>query len=186
MLIEERLEGREISVFAFVDGLHVSSLVAACDYKRVGDGDIGPNTGGMGAYSPAPVLTPALEAEAIETIIKPTIAGMAKAGTPYSGVLYAGLMLTDTGPQLIEYNVRFGDPECQVLMPRLQSDLIELMLASIEGSLVEHEADWTDEFALSVVLAAQGYPGAYEKGTEIGGLAGAVRNHLRLLGKPEP
>lgn len=152
------------------------------DHKRVGDGDTGPNTGGMGAYSPAPVLTPALEAEAIETIIKPTIAGMAKAGTPYSGVLYAGLMLTRSGPKLIEYNARFGDPECQVLMLRFEGDLLELMLATEAGELAGREAPrFGAETALTVVMAAKGYPGTPQTGGAIDGLDAAEETGAQVF-----
>jgi phosphoribosylamine--glycine ligase len=142
-------------------------LGTAQDHKRVGDGDTGPNTGGMGAYSPAPCMTQEMIDRTMSEIIVPTLAGMHHRGHPFKGILYAGLMLTADGPQLIEYNVRFGDPECQVLMPRLKSDLLELMMAASQGSLLEHDAQWSDEYALSVVLASRGYPGAYEKNTPI-------------------
>jgi phosphoribosylamine--glycine ligase len=170
LVIEAFLEGEELSVFALVDGQTALPLAGAQDHKAVGDGDTGPNTGGMGAYSPAPTLTPQLEAEVMETIIRPTVAGMAAEGAPYTGVLYAGLMLTADGPRLLEYNVRFGDPECQVLMMRLKSDLLPALVASCDGQLAHLDLRWYDEAALTVVMAANGYPGDYEKGSEIGGL----------------
>ncbi|MEM9677894.1 MAG: phosphoribosylamine--glycine ligase [Pseudomonadota bacterium] len=167
VVIEECLTGEEVSMFFLCDGSTALPFGTAQDHKRVGDGDTGPNTGGMGAYSPAPIVTDALAEEVMNTIIKPTLAGLADLGTPFIGVLYAGLMLTDDGPKLIEYNVRFGDPECQVLMMRLKSDLVSLLLACAEGALASQTADWSDEFALTVVMAAKGYPGAYEKGSRI-------------------
>jgi phosphoribosylamine---glycine ligase len=170
-VIEEFLEGEEASLFALTDGTTIVPFGSAQDHKRVGDGDTGPNTGGMGAYSPARVLTPALEAAAIERIVAPTVRAMAAEGMPYSGVLYAGLMLTATGPQLIEYNARFGDPECQVLMMRLESDLGELLLACAQGRLGEiAPPNFSADTALTVVMAAQGYPGTPLKGGRIGGL----------------
>ncbi|MEC9344160.1 MAG: phosphoribosylamine--glycine ligase [Pseudomonadota bacterium] len=173
VVIEAFLEGEEASLFALCDGRSAVLLGTAQDHKRVGDGDTGPNTGGMGAYSPAPILDQAMIDEVMTEIIVPTLAGMHARGHPFHGILYAGLMLTADGPQLIEYNVRFGDPECQVLMPRLQSDLVELMLAAIEGELLVHEPQWSRETALTVVMAAKGYPGSYAKGTPIGGIAAA-------------
>jgi phosphoribosylamine--glycine ligase len=181
-VIEEFLEGEEASFFVITDGTNFVTFGSAQDHKRVGDGDVGPNTGGMGAYSPAPVLTPALEAQAIETIIKPTIAGMAKAGTPYSGVLYAGLMLTRTGPKLIEYNARFGDPECQVLMMRLEDDLLELMLATEAGELAGRPSPrFSNDTALTVVMAAKGYPGTPETGGGIGGIETAEATGAKVF-----
>lgn len=181
-VIEEFLEGEEASLFILTDGVNFLPIGSAQDHKRVGDGDTGPNTGGMGAYSPAPVLTPALEAEAIETIVKPTIAGMAKAGTPYSGVLYAGLMLTRTGPKLIEYNARFGDPECQVLMMRLEDDLLDLMLATEAEQLADRPAPrFADATALTVVMAARGYPGTPETGGTIAGIAAAEADGAKVF-----
>lgn len=181
-VIEEFLEGEEASLFILTDGTDYLPIGSAQDHKRVGDGDTGPNTGGMGAYSPAPVLTPELERQAIETIIKPTISGMAKAGTPYSGVLYAGLMLTRAGPKLIEYNARFGDPECQVLMLRLEDDLLELMLATEAGELTERPAPrFGAETALTVVMAAQGYPGTPETGGAINGLDAAEETGAQVF-----
>ena len=168
MVIEAFLEGEEASLFALCDGKTVIPFGTAQDHKRVGERDTGPNTGGMGAYSPARVLTPELEDEAMERIVRPTVVALAEAGTPYRGVLYAGLMLTDEGPQLIEYNVRFGDPECQVLMARLESDLVEAMLACAEGRLAEWgAARFADRVALTVVMAAEGYPGTARKGGAI-------------------
>ncbi|MEM1133614.1 MAG: phosphoribosylamine--glycine ligase [Pseudomonadota bacterium] len=168
VVIEEFLVGEEASFFALTDGETVVPFGTAQDHKRVGDGDIGPNTGGMGAYSPAPVLTEALQAEVVERIIKPTVKAMATRGTPYSGVLYAGLMLTTDGPKLIEYNCRFGDPECQVLMMRLESDLAALMLTIAEGQLAEADAPvFADKSAITVVMAAKGYPGTPEKGAPL-------------------
>jgi phosphoribosylamine---glycine ligase len=170
LVIEAFLEGEEASLFALVDGQTALPLASAQDHKRVGDGDTGPNTGGMGAYSPAPVLTPALTEQAMAQIIRPTVAAMAAAGTPYVGVLYAGLMLTKDGPQLIEYNCRFGDPETQVLMPRLKSDLLPALLAAVDGQLAHVDLRWHDDAALTVVMAAQGYPGTPVKGTRIAGI----------------
>ncbi len=167
VVIEAFLVGEEASLFALCDGQTAMLLGTAQDHKRVGDGDTGPNTGGMGAYSPAPCMTQEMIDRTMSEIIVPTLAGMHHRGHPFKGILYAGLMLTTDGPQLIEYNVRFGDPECQVLMPRLKSDLLELMMAASQGSLLEHDAQWSDEYALSVVLASKGYPGAYEKNTPI-------------------
>lgn len=175
VVIEAFLEGEEASLFALCDGQSAMLLGTAQDHKRVGDGDTGPNTGGMGAYSPAPVMTQEMIDRTMSDIIVPTLAGMHSRGHPFKGILYAGLMLTEKGPELIEYNVRFGDPECQVLMPRLKSDLLELMLAASEGSLLEHDAQWSDEKALTVVLASKGYPGSYEKNTEIKNLEAATQ-----------
>ena len=176
VVVEEYLDGEEASFFALVDGTHALPLATAQDHKRVGDGDTGPNTGGMGAYSPAPVMTPALVRRAMDEIILPTVRGMAARGTPFRGVLYAGLMITADGPKLIEYNTRFGDPETQVLVMRLKSDLLAALLAASDGVLGTFDLRWSDDVALTVVMASKGYPGAYEKGTEIRGLdaAGAV------------
>ena len=170
LVIEEFMTGEEASFFALVDGEHALALVAAQDHKRVGDGDTGPNTGGMGAYSPAPVMTPALVERTMAEIIRPTVAAMKKRGTPFRGVLFAGLMITAEGPKLIEYNARFGDPETQVLMMRLKSDLLEALLATVNGTLDRCGVRWHDDAALTVVMAAQGYPGTPKKGTEIRGL----------------
>jgi phosphoribosylamine--glycine ligase len=174
IVIEEFLDGEEASFFALVDGTTVLPLVAAQDHKRAFDGDEGPNTGGMGAYSPAPVMTPAMIKRTMEAIITPTVAAMAARGTPFKGVLFAGLMITRSGPKLIEYNVRFGDPEAQVLMMRLQSDLLPALVATADGTLDRIKLEWLNEAALAVVLAAEGYPGAPKTGTEIKGLDAAA------------
>ncbi len=174
VVIEQFLHGEEVSFFAISDGAAIVPLGSAQDHKRAGDGDTGPNTGGMGAYSPAAIFTPELEARTIAKIVEPTIRAMAAAGTPYRGVLYAGLMLTSEGPQLIEYNVRFGDPECQVLMMRLEDDLLDLLLAAAEGRLAERSAPKLAECAaLAVVMAANGYPGTPETGGTITGIDAA-------------
>lgn len=170
VVIEEFLEGEEASFFALCDGTTALPLATAQDHKRVGDNDTGPNTGGMGAYSPAPVMTGALVSRTMDEIIRPTVAAMAARGTPFKGVLFAGLMITAEGPKLIEYNVRFGDPETQVLMMRLTSDLLAAMIATAEGTLDTVALAWRSDAALTVVLAAKGYPGTPEKGTEIRGL----------------
>jgi phosphoribosylamine--glycine ligase len=173
IVVEEFMDGEEASFFALSDGTNVVPLAGAQDHKRVGDGDTGPNTGGMGAYSPAPVLPPDLETVAMEKFIKPTVAAFAAKGRPYMGVLYLGLMITKTGPKLVEYNCRFGDPECQVLMPRLKSDLLTALLAARDGKL--QPLEWRDEVALTVVMASKGYPGSYEKGHVITGLDDAAK-----------
>ncbi len=173
LVIEELLEGEEASFFALVDGQSALALASAQDHKRVGEGETGPNTGGMGAYSPAPVMTPEMEARVMDEIIGPTVAAMKAEGQPYKGVLYAGLMITESGPKLIEFNVRFGDPENQVLMPRLMSDLLPALLASADGVLANLDLRWHEAAAMTVVMAAQGYPGAYQKGSEIRGLEAA-------------
>jgi len=170
VVIEDCMVGEEASLFALSDGKNALFLAHAQDHKRAYDGDNGPNTGGMGAYSPAPVMTPELVETTMETIIKPTLQAMQDKGTPFKGVLYAGLMLTKDGPQLIEYNARFGDPETQVLMMRLQSDLLPLLMASAKGDLSEQTPQWGTETALTVVMAARGYPGDYAKGTVIEGV----------------
>ena len=175
IVVEAFLDGEELSFFALVDGINALPLAGAQDHKAVGEGDTGPNTGGMGAYSPAPSLTDALEAQVMETIIMPTVLGMAADGCPYTGVLYAGLMLTEKGPELLEYNVRFGDPECQVLMMRLRSDIVPALVAACDGMLESFDLRWTDDAALTVVLAANGYPGSYAKGTEIKNLDAAAQ-----------
>ncbi|MDX2289437.1 MAG: phosphoribosylamine--glycine ligase [Hyphomicrobiaceae bacterium] len=174
VVIEEFLDGEEASFFALVDGETAVPLATAQDHKRVGDGDTGPNTGGMGAYSPAPVMTPEMVERTMAEIIRPTVAEMARRGTPFRGVLFAGLMITAAGPQLIEYNVRFGDPECQALLLRLKSDLLEALLAAVDGRLNRLALEWRDEAALTVVMAARGYPGTPEKGSEIRGLGAAA------------
>ncbi len=170
VVVEAFLDGEEASFFVLSDGKHALALATAQDHKRVGDGDTGPNTGGMGAYSPAPVMTPAMVERTMKEIIEPTIAGMAKDGNPFSGVFFAGLMITAKGPELIEYNVRFGDPECQVLMTRLKSDLLPLLYATATGTLDQVSAEWHEGPALTVVMASKGYPGSYEKATPIASL----------------
>jgi phosphoribosylamine---glycine ligase len=174
-VIEEFMDGEEASFFALSDGENVIPLAGAQDHKRVGNGDTGPNTGGMGAYSPAPVLPPSLEDVAMEKFIKPTVAAFAERGLSYMGVIYLGLMITKTGPRLVEYNCRFGDPEAQVLLPRLKSDLLSLLIAAREGTLNKISAEWKNDVALTVVMASAGYPGSYEKGHEIFGLEEASR-----------
>lgn len=170
VVIEEFMDGEEASFFILVDGENVLPIGTAQDHKRVGEGDTGLNTGGMGAYSPAPVLTDEIQNDVLEQIIRPTVAEMAKRGMPYQGVLYAGLMIKDGKARLVEYNVRFGDPECQVLMMRLGAQALDLLQAAAEGRLNEAQANWAEDHAITVVMAANGYPGAYEKGSVIGGL----------------
>jgi phosphoribosylamine--glycine ligase len=174
IVIEEFLQGEEVSFFALCDGDTAIPLASAQDHKRAFDGDKGPNTGGMGAYSPAPVMTEAMSRRAVGEIVMPTLRAMAAMGAPYKGVLYAGLMLTGEGPKLIEYNVRFGDPECQVLMLRLMSDLVPALIAAREGMLKSFDLRWYPEVALTVVMAAKGYPGRYARGSVIEGLAEAA------------
>jgi phosphoribosylamine---glycine ligase len=173
IVVEEFLAGPEASFLALVDGTNVLPLVSAQDHKRVGDGDTGPNTGGMGAISPAPEFTPAIEAAALATILKPTVAAMAARGTPFKGVLYAGLILTKDGPKLIEFNVRFGDPETQALLPRLKSDLLPALIAARDGDLKDFDLRWDTRPSVSVVMAAKGYPGEPKRGGEIKGLDAA-------------
>lgn len=171
VVIEEFMRGAEASFFAICDGTTAVPLIAAQDHKRAYDGDEGPNTGGMGAYSPAPVFTDEVFEQTMSRIIQPTLDGMAKDGTPFTGILFAGLMITDEGPKLIEYNVRFGDPECQVVMRRMQSDLVDLLVAAEAGTLDQATPPaWFNEPVVNVVLAAKGYPGAYKKGTLINGV----------------
>ena len=170
MVIEEFLEGEEASFFALCDGEHAIPLAAAQDHKRVGDGDTGPNTGGMGAYSPAPVMTPDMIARTMDEIIRPTLRAMKAMGAPFKGVLFAGLMITKDGPKLIEYNARFGDPETQVLMVRLMSDLVPALIAARDGQLKAFDLRWYSDAALTVVMAAKGYPGNYARGSTIEGL----------------
>ena len=173
IVVEEFMTGEEASFFALCDGETALAFGTAQDHKRVGDGDEGPNTGGMGAYSPASILPPAMEARVMETIIRPTLAAMKARGTPFKGVLYAGLMMTAEGPKLIEYNARFGDPETQVLMPRLKSDIVPLLLAAADGQLAHVDARWDSRAAITVVLASEGYPGPVTKGSVIRGIAEA-------------
>ncbi len=173
VVIEEKLAGEEVSFFAISDGTRALPLATAQDYKRAHDGDAGPNTGGMGCISPAPIMTDALSARIMGEIVTPTLETMRARGTPFQGVLYAGLMITAEGPKLIEYNVRFGDPECQVLMLRLKSDLLPLLFGAAEGDLSRTELAWSDDAAITVVMAANGYPGEYAKGSVIRNLGEA-------------
>ena len=175
LVIEEFLAGEEASFFALCDGEFALPLIAAQDHKRAFDGDEGPNTGGMGAYSPAPIVDPPMEARIMNEIVHPTIAAMRAEGAPFAGVLFVGLMIGGDGPKLIEFNVRFGDPECQVLMARLRSDVVPALLACAEGGLRHVSLRWRDEAALTVVMAAKGYPGTYARGSEIRGIEAAER-----------
>jgi phosphoribosylamine--glycine ligase len=175
VVIEEFFSGREISFFALCDGETAIPLATAQDHKRVFDHDQGPNTGGMGAYSPTPFVTPEIHDQIVTRIIGPTVAGMKQRGTPFCGILYAGVMLTEQGPKLFEYNVRFGDPECQVLMLRMMSDIVPAFLASCDGQLKNFDVRWFPEPALTVVMAAKGYPGDYAKGSRIEGLDDAAK-----------
>ncbi|WP_210092179.1 phosphoribosylamine--glycine ligase [Ruegeria sp. HKCCSP346] len=181
VVIEEFMDGEEASLFVLCDGEDILSVGTAQDHKRVGEGDTGLNTGGMGAYSPAPVLSEEVEARAMEEIVRPTIAEMKRRGTPFQGVLYAGLMIRDGQPRLVEYNVRFGDPECQVLMMRLGAQAMDLMHAAAEGRLGEMRVNWADDHAITVVMAANGYPGAYKKGTAIKGLEGLPEDSQNMV-----
>jgi phosphoribosylamine--glycine ligase len=191
ILVEEYLSGREVSVFAFTDGRSVSPLIAACDYKRLGEGDQGPNTGGMGSYSPPTFWTPSLEEHVRRRIIEPVIAAMAQEGRPYQGVLYAGLMVTPEGPFVLEFNCRLGDPEAQVLLPRLRTDLEEVVMAVLHGGIERVPLLWREEACVGVVAASRGYPGEYAKGFPISGLEEAAEEALvfhagtRLLTTPE-
>jgi phosphoribosylamine--glycine ligase len=175
VVVEEYLEGEEASFFALCDGKTAIPMVSAQDHKRVFDGDQGPNTGGMGAYSPVPVMTPDMERRAMDEFVLPTVKAMREMGCPFTGVLYLGLMLTASGPKLIEYNVRFGDPECQVLMLRLMSDIVPAVMAATEGQLANFDLRWFPDTALTVVMAAKGYPGSYAKGSAIEGLEEAAK-----------
>ena len=170
VVIEEFMDGEELSFFALCDGKTALPMGSAQDHKRVGDGDTGPNTGGMGAYSPAPVATPELETEIMQRIVNPTLAGMEAEGAPYQGVLFVGLMITSDGPKVVEFNVRFGDPECQVILYRLMSDILPALVATADGVLSSFDLRWYDEAALSVVMASKGYPGSYKKGSPIASL----------------
>lgn len=181
VVIEEFMRGEEASFFVLCDGETVLPIGSAQDHKRVGDGDTGPNTGGMGAYSPAPVLTDAIAELALEQIIRPTMAEMTKRAMPYQGVLYAGLMIADGAPRLVEYNVRFGDPECQVLMMRLGAQVLDLLHATAEARLAQMQVKWADDHALTVVMAAAGYPGEYEKGTVISGLEALTEDSRNMV-----
>ncbi len=175
VVVEDYLKGEEISFFALSDGTRATPFASAQDHKRVGDGDTGPNTGGMGAYSPPPIMTPGLSERVMREIVTPTVSGMAKRGAPFRGVLFAGLMIGADGPKLIEFNVRFGDPEAEAILARLQDDLLEFMLGCAKGALPDRAPKFSDETALTVVMAARGYPGAVEKGTPIFGLDAAAR-----------
>ncbi|MER9745970.1 phosphoribosylamine--glycine ligase [Mesorhizobium sp. M0140] len=181
VVVEEFMTGEEASFFCLCDGNTALPFGTAQDHKRVGDGDTGPNTGGMGAYSPAPVMTPELVERTMREIIEPTMRGMAELGAPFSGVLFAGLMITDKGPRLIEYNTRFGDPECQVLMMRLKDDLLVLLNAATDGQLAHTSVRWRDEAALTVVMAARGYPGTPEKGSVIRGVEDAASDGVEIF-----
>ncbi|ODT83418.1 MAG: phosphoribosylamine--glycine ligase [Pelagibacterium sp. SCN 64-44] len=181
VVIEEFMEGEEVSLFVLSDGEAILPLTTAQDHKRAFDGDTGPNTGGMGAYSPAPVMTRELYDQTMARIVEPTIRGMAQRGTPYAGVLYAGLMLTADGPKLVEYNARFGDPECQVMMMRMDSDIVPLLHAVATGTLAGRDVQWKDAYALTVIMATKGYPGAYGKGSEIRGAVGLDDDTLTVF-----
>jgi len=181
LLVEERINGPEASLFALVDGADVLFMGSAQDHKRAHDGDRGPNTGGMGAVSPAPRLDEALQAQVMDEIVRPLAKGMADEGMPYRGILYVGLMLTANGPQVIEFNCRLGDPEAQVILPRLRSDFVAAMLATVEGTLGHVSLRWDDRSAVTVVMAANGYPGAYEKGSVIAGTEGAAGDDVMLF-----
>jgi phosphoribosylamine--glycine ligase len=170
VVIEEFLQGEEVSFMALTDGEHLLPLATTQDHKRVFDNDEGPNTGGMGAYSPAPVVTPALHQRIVQEILLPVIAGLKARGIIYRGVIYAGLMITPDGPKVLEFNVRFGDPECQPIMMRLKSDFVPLLEATLDGTLHTARAEWHEDAAVCVVLCAKGYPAVYEKGAEIRGL----------------
>jgi phosphoribosylamine--glycine ligase len=167
LVIEEFMDGEEASYFVFTDGKNYIPLSSAQDHKRIGDGDTGPNTGGMGAYSPAPVFTQAIQDQVNKEMIEPTLKAMRDLGTPYQGILYAGVMIKNNYAKLVEYNVRFGDPECQVLMLRLRSDIVELILGTIDGNIHEIHTDWNNNHVATVVMASNGYPGEYKKGTII-------------------
>ena len=171
VVIEEFLEGEEASLFLLIDGEKILPLGTAQDHKRVGDGDTGLNTGGMGAYSPAPILNEVVLNKTIERIIRPTMREMVRRGMPFTGVLYAGLMIKDSNPRLVEYNVRFGDPECQVLMMRLGGQILDALLSTANGELSNVKINWADDHSITVVMASNGYPGSYKKGTQINGLA---------------
>ncbi|MBW6507090.1 MAG: phosphoribosylamine--glycine ligase [Rhodobacteraceae bacterium] len=181
VVIEEFMTGEEASFFVLCDGTEVLPIGSAQDHKRVGEGDIGPNTGGMGAYSPAPVLTEAIAAQTLDEIIRPCLAEMARRGTPYRGVLFAGLMIENGRARLVEYNCRFGDPETQVLMLRLGAQVLDLMLATAEGRLAGAGVNWADDHALCVVMAARGYPGAYAKGSVIKGLEALPQSSRQMV-----
>ncbi|KKB08762.1 phosphoribosylamine--glycine ligase [Devosia chinhatensis] len=181
VVIEDFMEGEEVSLFVLTDGKDILPLTTAQDHKRAFDGDTGPNTGGMGAYSPAPVMSHAVYEDVMARIIEPTVRGMAERGTPYAGVLYAGLMLTADGPKLVEYNARFGDPETQVMMMRMQSDIVPLLHAVAMGALAGHDVEWLDAYALTVIMATKGYPDDYGKGSVIRGVDGLDSEALTIF-----
>ncbi|SHI67212.1 phosphoribosylamine--glycine ligase [Shimia gijangensis] len=181
VVIEEFMDGEEASFFVLCDGKTALPVGTAQDHKRVGEGDTGPNTGGMGAYSPAPVLTDEIAQKALDQIVQPTIDEMAKRGTPYTGVLYVGLMIKDGQPRLVEYNVRFGDPECQVLMMRLGAQAMDLLQAAAEERLADAKVNWADDHAITVVIAANGYPGSYDKGSVIDGLKDLPEDSMNMV-----
>ncbi|MDP2779915.1 phosphoribosylamine--glycine ligase [Devosia sp.] len=181
VVIEEFMEGEEVSLFVLCDGTDILPLTTAQDHKRAFDGDTGPNTGGMGAYSPAPVMTQEIYQETLDRVIWPTVRGLAARGTPYQGVLYAGLMLTATGPRLVEYNARFGDPETQVMMLRMESDVLPLLHATATGTLAGHDVVWKNQYALTVIMATKGYPGSYAKGSVINGVENAGSAHVQVF-----
>ncbi len=181
VVIEEFMEGEEASFFVLCDGETALPMGTAQDHKRIGEGDTGPNTGGMGAYSPAPVMTSDVADKALNLIVKPTLFEMVKRGAPYQGILYAGLMIKDGMPRLVEYNVRFGDPECQVLMLRLGAQALDLLHAAAEGRLSEAQVNWADDHAMTVVMAADGYPGSYAKGQAIGGLDDLPEDSMHVM-----
>ena len=181
VVIEEFLEGEEASFFVLCDGETALPIGTAQDHKRVGEGDTGPNTGGMGAYSPAPVMTDAVTQKALDEIIRPSLAEMVRRGMPFQGILFAGLMIADGQPKLIEYNVRFGDPECQVLMMRLGAQVLDLLHAAADGRLGEAQVNWADDHAITVVLAANGYPGSYDKGSAINGLDDLIEDSFNMV-----
>lgn len=181
VVVEEFMAGEEASFFVLCDGTDCLPIGTAQDHKRAGEGDTGPNTGGMGAYSPAPVLTEALQAQVMERIIRPTVAEMSRRNNPFQGVLYAGLMISEGRARLVEYNVRFGDPECQALMIRLGAQVLDLLLACATGRLAETSVNWADDHALTVVMAAKGYPGSYRKGSGINGLGDITESSFEMV-----
>jgi phosphoribosylamine--glycine ligase len=170
VIIEEYLEGKELSAFAFTDGKTIIPAAPACDYKRIYDGDRGPNTGGMGSYSPPPFYSQLMEKKISEVIMKPTVEAMNREGTPYQSILYGGLMITNNGPKVLEFNARFGDPETQVILPRLKTDLVEIMQAVVDGKLDKMNIAWSEDACVGVVIASDGYPGSYQTGFPISGL----------------
>jgi phosphoribosylamine--glycine ligase len=178
VLVEEYLSGKEMSAFAFTDAHSVIPMVAACDYKRLYDGDQGPNTGGMGSYSPPPFMSPALAEKVLETVMAPAVRAMHEEGRPYKGVLYGGLMITANGPKVLEFNARFGDPEAQVTLPLLKTDLTDIMLAVADNRLAQMKVEWSEDACVGVVMASGGYPGSYKTGFAISGLDGVDKDIL--------